>query len=111
MEEQQPITKVFALACELGSANGWENISLQPGCQELSIDEHWWFALNPHRETIECSKGVKVPAYSIYFEFNGWPAGECTSLGGVIAFGARANEDTLIAALENAMWGKGSTRW
>jgi hypothetical protein len=42
MEEQQPITKVFALACELGSANGWENISLQPGCQELSIDEQWW---------------------------------------------------------------------
>ena len=107
------VSRVFALACELGAANGWENISFDPGCKELQIDEHWWLAINPHNEANRCSRTRRraVPPQSIYFEFNGWPAGIVNSGGGIIALGAKANERTLTAALEAAIQKTGRERW
>lgn len=102
---------IFALTCELGAALGWENISMQPGCKEHAIDDHWWFAINPHNAPTRCNRGHLVPPQSIYYEFNGWPAGSLNSGGGMIAAGAIANQDTLRAALNQAIEKTGVARW
>jgi hypothetical protein len=108
---------IFARTCELGIALGWENISLDPGCVEHRVDDDWWFAINPHGETTTQYVGaeggprpVKIPPYSIYFEFNGWPAGVCAWGGGVIAAGRLANEETLMAALDAAIEREGKPK-
>jgi hypothetical protein len=95
---------IFEKTCELGMALGWENISLSPGCQEHQVDAHWWFAINPHDVPVSCSKGgSKVPARCIYFQFNGWPAGVVSVQGGLLVTGGLANEETLLAVLEQAI--------
>jgi hypothetical protein len=96
------VSTIFAKAVEFGLALGWRDISSQPGCHEHQIDEQWWFAINPHGKTTKSSVGADVPAYGIYFEFNGWPAGFCDAHDGFLAAGSVANEDTLIAALDAA---------
>lgn len=105
------LPKIFQLACELGAAHGWENISFDAGCKELQVDEQWWLAINPHNEINRTSKGAKVPPQSIYFMFNGWPAGYINAGGGVLAAGAIANEETLAAALDAAIRATGRARW
>jgi hypothetical protein len=107
----EKLPRVFKLTVEYGAAMGWENISLNPGCTEQVIDEHWWFAINPHNEANRCSHGAKVPAQSIYFEFNGWPAGYINAGGGMLAAGDLANEETLAAALDAAIRRTGRPRW
>lgn len=97
------ISKVFERVCALGIAMGWENINSQPGCVEHQVDPQWWFAINPHGEPTECSSGAKVPAYAIYLQFNGWPAGVVTANGGLMAAGGLANEERLIDALNVAI--------
>lgn len=94
---------LFDRACLLGMALGWENIGLQPGCQEHQIDENWWFAINPHDQSIACSHGVFVPAYHAYFEWKGVTAGFVSIGGGMLACGREANEGSLLAAIDRAL--------
>lgn len=101
------VSRVFTLTCELGIALGWDNISLEPGCQEHAIDDHWWFAINPHNEPTPCSRGAIAAPQSIYFEFNGSPAGFVSHDGGLLAAGAIANEEALARALMQAIAAKG----
>lgn len=95
--------RVFERVCALGMALGWENISLEPGCREHQIDSNWWFAINPHQETTPCSRGAKIPACQVYFEWKGWPAGMVSTGGGMMACGTAANEASLIEAIEEAI--------
>jgi hypothetical protein len=94
------ISAVFARICDLGIALGHSDLKSRPGCLELQVDEQWWIALNPHAEERECSRDVRVPWFTAYVEFNGWPAGFFGASGGVIAAVSAANEDALIEALE-----------
>jgi hypothetical protein len=103
MDDNFPIPVIFAKAVDLGIALGWKSIKDLPGCQEHQIDEQWWFAINPHDKPEKCSAGTKVPSYSIYFEFNGWPAGFCNAVNGTLAHGSVANENALIKALDAAI--------
>lgn len=96
------VTEAFAEIAALAERLGVSNIVAQPGCWEHQIDDRWWMAVNPHKEPTACSKGADVPAMSAVLEFNGWPAGIIDPFGGIIAAGAAANEDTLIAALKAA---------
>lgn len=96
------ISSVFSKACDLAIGLGHSEINKLPGCLEITVDEHWWFAINAHQEKVESSKG-NVPAGSIYFEFNGWPAGMVDAGGGTLCAGALANEEELIKALDAAM--------
>ena len=96
----------FVETCELCYARGARSIQAVPGCYEMQIDDRWWAALNPHKEPIRCSKdenGNGVPPFSVYIEFNGWPAGVITPNGGIIAAGSVANEDTYIEAVKAAI--------
>lgn len=69
-------------------------------CWERQVDDHWWISMNCHPEARKNSKGIEVPMFSCYVEFNGWPAGIINPFGGIIAAGSLANEDTFIAAVK-----------
>ena len=69
---------------------------------EKEIDEQWWIAINPHDEKLKCSHGPVVEPFTMYVEFNGWPAGIVTMNGGMFAAGSAANEDAFIDALKRA---------
>jgi hypothetical protein len=111
MNEPERLPSVFARACELGAALGWNNIAKLPGCQEATISEEWWMAINPHPEPEKCRKGTRIPPFTIYFEFNGWPAGFVNAGGGTMAAGRIANEHRLLAAIEAAIEKTGAERW
>lgn len=103
LDSPERVSKLFGLTVELGIELGWENLSSHPGCAEHQVDDQWWFAINPHGEASRCSQGTRIPPYTIYYQFNGWPAGFCTAHGGAIAAGKLANEETLITAIESAI--------
>ena len=97
------ISAVFAKACDLAIALGHSEINKLPGCLEIEVDEHWWFAINAHQDKVESSKG-NVPPGTIYFEFNGWPAGMVGANAGTLcSIGCEANEENLLKALDAAI--------
>ncbi len=91
---------VFLAIVDYGLARDVTNIKDLPGCWESQVDDQWWFALNPHKEPMECSRKTTVPPITAYLEFNGWPAGLFDPDGGCIAAGDIANRDTFLAALQ-----------
>lgn len=96
------VSEAFNCIVEYGLAIGMKDLADRPGLWEAQIDDQWFIAVNPHKETLECSRGPKVPFGNAYVEFNGWPAGFITPYGGVIAAGKIANEGTFIEALYKA---------
>jgi len=101
------VSELFSRACALAIALGMKELNKLPGCWEHQIDERWWMALNAHSERIHCSQDSHssegVPPFTIYFMFNGWPAGLVNANGGSLAAGALANEDALIDAINAAI--------
>jgi hypothetical protein len=103
------VVAVFGRACELAMENGGENINLDAGCHEVSIDADWWLAINPHDRPRQCSRGATIKPFQIYFEWRGWPAGFVSSSGGLIISGKEVSEANLLAALERAI-GRGKNK-
>lgn len=99
---RQELSEAFMELVKLTRVLGVKNIKELPGCWEHQIDVQWWVAVNGHDAATKCSKGVEIGAYQAYVEFNGWPAGSFSPLGGVIAAGGAANEKTFIAAVRAA---------
>lgn len=69
---------------------------------EIAVDEHWRVVLNGDSVAHAIPMYPQGPAlapWSVYVEWNGFPAGLLDAGGGVIAAGEAANEATLIAAL------------
>lgn len=104
------ICNLYAEICELACELGWKNIQALPGCQEHQIDEHWWFAINPHGEPGACSKSLEVPSYSVYVQYNGFPFGAFNAGGGFVGCGVMANKDALLEAIDRAMKALEKTR-
>lgn len=98
--EANPLWAAVELANHLGVAN----IKELPGCWEYQLDEAWWFAMNGHRETVVCSRGMVVPPFSLYVEYYGWPAGILRAPGdGEFAAGTGANPLAFAEAVRRAM--------
>ena len=94
--------QVFALA----KADGVMPLNQFAGCWYRRLDEKWAIAINAHYEEIEhpfADCPHKVPPFSIFVLFNGWPAGVIDPYSASIAAGAIANIDTFVAALRAAM--------
>ena len=91
---------LFVALSDYAYRRGARSIKDLPGCWEADLPRGWWMAVNGHGKTIRCSRRVKVPPYSVYLEFNGWPAGEVGANGGWIAAGSIANEDALLTLLQ-----------
>lgn len=97
--------EAFAIVAEYAVALGAKSISALPGCWEKRIDEHWWVAINGHKDDMACSREAPpVPSLHCYIEYDGWPAGLISLQDGVIAAGESANEDTFIAAVKRALY-------
>ena len=96
------IAEAFARIAALGGALGVRNVNKLPGCWEHQVDERWWISLNGHKETIKDSHGAEVPGFHAAIEYNGWPAGIISPIGGIIAAGEGANEHNFIEALKAA---------
>jgi hypothetical protein len=96
MSELEPI---FILLAKLAEKDGAAPLNKHQDCWERQIGE-WCIAINGHRDKRKCSHGPSVPPFNCYCEFNGWPAGIFDPIGGVIAAGEAANEDTFAAAIE-----------
>ena len=100
--DDKSITEVFVEIAALAERIGVAPINALLGCWEHQVDPHWWIAVNGHAEPVQCSMGTKVPSFSAYVQFNGWPAGIINPFGGTLVAADAANEDTFIAALQAA---------
>lgn len=98
------IPLVLERLAELAMIVGVAPLNKLPGCWEYEVDERWAFAFNGHPEP-KASKYCPAPVlpFSVYVQFNGWPAGVIDPTGGVFAAGDAANEDAFIDAIEEAI--------
>ena len=96
------VAEAFAEIAALAQSLGVTEINGLPGCWEHQVDKRWWFAVNGHREAVECSRGFVIDPFDCYIEYNGWPAGSIHPGGGIIAGGEGANEDNFIEALQKS---------
>ena len=109
MEEQLVINEVSAKIIELVAALGVTNIDNIPRAWQYRIDSQWQIAINGHEYPVtvepEASMSIELPPFVIGVWYNGWLAGLFPPVGltGVIAAGAGANQDTLIAAIDKAL--------
>ena len=103
---------VFEKAMTLHERLGLPSINKMPGhVWTHQVDLQWFMAMNgnPEPVTLGPNDGSAHPMLCLVHPFccgvwfNGWYAGEFDYQGGVLAAGSLANEDTLIAALEQAV--------
>lgn len=105
------ISEAFVLLAKLATKDGVKRLNELEGCWTRQIGEQWWAAVNGHQTTMKASSRdgasagtpFEVEPYHAYVEYNGWPAGDLTPLGGVIAAGDGANEDSFIAAIRKEL--------
>lgn len=94
------VTEAFTALAELALALGASPLNKHPACWECQIDHRWRIAINGHREPKLCSfSNVALNTLQCYIEFNGRLVGSMSPIGGVIATGDAANEDTFITAV------------
>lgn len=65
---------------DLAVVLGVSTISHLPACWEYQVNKTWWFAFNGHGDprptaSAPSKRSTMVPAFSIFVEYNGWPAG------------------------------------
>ncbi len=113
MAEERPLCEAFLKITELALALGVEKINELPHLWFHEIDDHWSIAVNGHdadRHFVgdPTMMSIDVPRFSAAIWWNGWLAGIVDPYAGVIADGAEANEDTFVAALDNAIVKAGS---
>ncbi len=91
------LSEVMLLIADLAEADCVESIGGQVWERQVG---NWGIWVNGTGSEAKV-KGVDLPAFHAYIEWNGWPAGVIDSFGGTIAAGEAANEDALIAALKD----------
>jgi hypothetical protein len=101
--EAAPLPLALVRIMDLGRALGVPPMNQHEGCWEHQVDERWRIAANGHRQDRMTSKGEIVKPFTVYIQYNGWPAGLIDAGGGIIAAGEGANEETFIRALELAI--------
>jgi hypothetical protein len=92
--------EAFMRCVELAIALKIPKLPDHDGCWEHQVDDTWFIAMNGHKEK-QVLKGreIAIEPYTVYVQYNGWPAGLFDYYGGTIAAGEGANENTFIAAL------------
>src|SRR5207302_5882741 len=93
-------SEVFIKICEVAYRRGARSIKDQAGCHEFAIGD-FQFAINPHAETIKCSKDMEILPYYCGIWALGWPVGQVCAYGGSIM--GLDTEDRLIAALDKEL--------
>jgi len=101
---ERPLSVVFMKIVELHEALQLPAINRMPGGFHVYEFGPWQVAVNanPHEAIIAVKQWgpCTIPSMNAAIFFNGWLAGIITPFGGTLAAGSEANEDKLIAALE-----------
>ena len=87
---------VFCLIAMLLAAKS-DVLPVPRGVHKIEIDETWSCTFNTSLVDVD-----NIPAVHASIVFNGWPAGIIGPVGGCIAAGEAANEQTLTEALKAA---------
>ncbi len=99
---------IMAKIAELAAALNVHDIDQLEGCWIHQINPRWTIAVNGHSQNTDAKpKGMPtmhVKPFEAAIWYNGWPAGEVWANGGIIAYGAYANEEALLATLEQAIY-------
>lgn len=98
MPEMDEMNRFWGLAAQLRKKDRVRPPGTLEGLWIRRIDEQWLMKANGHKEVIEL-----VPPFSIYVEFNGWPAGILSPDGCTFADGAIANLKLFNDAIEAAI--------
>jgi hypothetical protein len=109
-DEQVALERFWSGFIALAEKRGGSPLNKHEGCWYVALDEHWEVAANGHGQPTKCDRfrqhagfAPTVPPFSIYVEFNGWPAGVIDPYGCSIAAGEAANIFTLVEAVERAL--------
>lgn len=97
----KPAPNLMILVADYAQAMGATPLNRHDACWDSRIDDHWRIVANGHRQEIQ-HNGVRVPPFSVYVEFNGFPAGILDAYGGLMAAGEAANARALARALRSA---------
>lgn len=90
---------IVILLMSYAKFTGAKDLFKLPGLWVKAVDDNWTIKCNGHDKEIE-----KVPPFSWFIEYNGWPAGILTVMGdGFLCAGENGNETNLKKALEKAM--------
>lgn len=98
---------VFAKIAELAAALQVTEINKLPGAWIVELNPRWTIAVNGHNQDAQVKPDQHaeqtIPPFHAAIWYNGWPAGLLHPFDGVIAAGEAANEDALLAALDQAI--------
>ena len=105
-DKKEQISEAFGLCARLMlkrlNQEGYEALPDYPGVLSMKLDDERW-KIECHAQKNQEIHGLQP--YVMRVLWNDWPAGMMTPIGGAIAAGELANEDTLIAALEASLNG------
>lgn len=105
----EAIPEVFSKVVDLGLARGNEKICELPGALIMKIDDNWTVAMHGKRQPIDvpqfegCMGVDALPGGAVAIWWCGWLAGIVDAGGGSMAWGAKANEDSFIEAIDKAI--------
>ena len=93
--------RMWEAICAFTKRRDGAPLNKHTGCWHAVVDEHWQLWGNGHAmpKAGGPNGDMQVPAFTIYVEFNGWPAGFISPAEITLAAGECANADTFIAAL------------
>lgn len=99
------IPLVYDKVAEYVLAIGDGDIAKRQGLSHYKINDNWECWINPHKEPLKTEQGYEVNFGELYVEWNKFPAGVLTldTDCGFFAAGSLANEDSFIAAVEQAI--------
>lgn len=92
---------------ELAEVHGAQPLSKHDGCWCLTLDQHWFIAMNGKNEEKlapypDGTDTATLPPFSVFIAFNGWPFALIRPDNAEIACGKLANIDTLHSAIVSA---------
>jgi len=105
--KEEPISTTFMAIADYAIKTG--QVPIKNKMWIVKLDEHWEFAVNGFNEEREtgpfgqAQASHSIPPFTVYVEFNGWPAGFINPYSGVFAAGSAANEKEFCDALKRAI--------
>jgi hypothetical protein len=101
--EERPVTEVMDALAELHISRGLPPLNELPTPYEYGKIGKWELVINGSREDATWSReegAVTIPPFTLYVEYNGWPAGMINPYEGeILAADGEANEQGLIEAI------------
>ncbi len=89
--DQVAFAEVWNYAAKLAIKDGKAPLNALSGFWQRKVGESWEIWLHAQKEPLKLPSGTPLEPFTMYVEFNGWPAGVLDPHGGSIAAGSLAN--------------------